>query len=217
MYLTEVIPGVEHSAYGLPTRQIPDAVWKHFRANAVCGGCHQRIASTVEIATRGGLVYHPSCAKRAATTPSTPRVLARLSGVALTFDAGGCNVVDRDGTPEHESFSPSAFDDSLNAGGQVLCINHDRSQTLRGVFLRLINDGGRLVFRFTLMDGPLERSILERVRSQHIRHCSIGFVPGQRQWRTPVTMHTRATLTEISLCDGRRPQWYGTSVYAESV
>jgi hypothetical protein len=28
-------------------------------------------------------------------------------------------------------------------------------------------------------------------------------------------MHTRATLMEISLCDGRQPQWFGTSVYAE--
>jgi len=32
-------------------------------------------------------------------------------------------------------------------------------------------------------DRRFERSVLERIRSRHIRHCSIGFVPGERQWR----------------------------------
>jgi hypothetical protein len=88
---------------------------------------------------------------------------------------------------------------------------------LRESFSRLAVDGGRLAYRFTLHDGPLERSILEQVRSRKIHPCSIAFVPQAQCRRDVTTVYSRAAPREISLCDGRKPQWYGTSVIAEAV
>jgi hypothetical protein len=197
---------------------------RFYREHATCYGCDQRIRyPDVKVATRGIHIFHESCAKRhdsktrPAPTATTPKAIAHI--MALTFDQpgnrGGCHVIDRDGVYGQEAFSPDCFDASIGARDQIMCVGHDRSKRLSGSFSRIANDGGRLVFRFSLVDGPFERSVLERIRSRHIRHCSIGFVPRERQWRASLTMHTRATLTEISLCDGRRPQWYGTSVFAE--
>jgi hypothetical protein len=229
MFLSETYPGYQVNALGLPAqRRIPEAVERFYREHATCYECGQRIHYPgVTVASRGIHIFHESCAQRhdskttrreSVATP--PKIIGSIYGAALTFDRdgdrGGCSVIDRDGTPEHEAFMPDCFDQSIAEGGQIACINHDRSRTLRGSFSRIANDGGRLVFRFTLMDGPFERSILERIRSQHIRHCSIGFFPGERQWRAPMTVHARARLTEISLCDGNRPQWFGTYVIAEA-
>ena len=173
---------------------------------------------------RHGMTYHPSCAERvrAFATVKAPTIIGYIYGTALTFDRqgdrGGCTVIDRDGTPDHEAFAPNAFDQSIAGGEQILCLNHDRSRKLSGSFTRLANGAGRLVYRFTLMDGQFERSILDQIRSRRIRHCSIAFVPGEQEWRSSMTVHTRARLTEISLCGAsHRPQWFGTQVFVAEV
>ena len=111
-------------------------------------------------------------------------------------------IVDTDDRMGHESFALSAFDRSLERGGQELWINHLRP-ALRGRFSRLAIDARQLKFRFELHDGPREWSVLQRVKVGDIRECSIGYKPEHERSRG------------ISLLDGRKPAWFNTWVRAE--
>lgn len=224
----ETVQGIEHSAYGLPIqRRIPEAVERFYRERATCYECGQRIHyPRVTVASRGIHIFHESCAQRhdskarRESVATTPKIIGHLYGAALTFnrqgDRGGWGVVNRDGTPEHEAFEATAFDESIAAGGQILCLRHDRTKSLTGSFSRLLNDGGQLRFRFSLQHGALERSVLQRIQAGAIKGCSIAFLPGERRYRDRILVHSRARLLEISLCDGSRPQWHSTWVRAEA-
>lgn len=211
----------EHqAAYGAAT-QLPAAIAAHLRGERIaCAGCRQAIIPGVSLGTRGGRAYHPSCAcrhdaaQRAAhhvhDSRAQDRVIAVLVGAALSYDKAGCFVTDRNGVSDHEAFQFGCFRESIQCGWQKLCVNH--SGSLRGKFDRIWDDHNKLRFRFTLQDGVREHSVLDRITSGAIRGCSIGFTPDlrTRDWRH--VLHTRARLTEISLCDGRWPQWYDTFV-----
>jgi hypothetical protein len=92
----------------------------------------------VTVASRGIHIFHESCAQRhdskttrreSLATPaekSSARSMAALTFDIAMGDRGRCSVIDRDGTPEHEAFSPDGFDQSIAEGGQIACVNHDR-------------------------------------------------------------------------------------------
>jgi len=179
---------------------------------AVCSGCHQNIRGPLR-SWRHGRYYHPSCSRKlervATVTPSAPKTIATLTGVALSFDKAGCGV-----GSGHERFLIDSFNSSLAAGGQCLTVNHSFSRRLRGAFSRIFVDAGELKFRFSLLDGPHEHATLEKIRNGQIRYCSIGFQPEEKRYDGKVLEFSRAALTEISLCDGTVPAWYSTHIEA---
>ena len=79
------------------------------------------------------------------------------------------------------------------------------------------NEGGELRFLFHLEDGVHERQVLQRIMSGHISRCSVGYNPEQQRWIGRTLETTKARLIEISVVDGKRPAWFGTSVSAEVV
>lgn len=196
---------------------IPEHILQSMREDVSCKGCGQRIAPGVERVVRGVHVYHPShdpIRRAAATPPAAPRILGCVGGVAVRFDRGGCCVSTPDGV-QHERFAPGCFDTSIARGGQQLQVNHGDTP-LRGSFLRLLNDGGELRFKFRLLDGPFERRVLEQVQRGDIGGCSVRFKPIQQRYDYRTIEYLHAELLEISLLTGsKRAAWYGT--YAEVV
>jgi hypothetical protein len=122
---------------------------------------------------------------------------------------GGCGVVDRAGNYSQEAFDPVAFDESLAAGGQVLCVGHDDSRKLRGSFRRLGNDAGQLLYRFKVFDGPLEQRIFDCVQRGLIRHCSIAFVPRASRWRDGATIESAEALQGVRQSRNHRTDPHG--------
>lgn len=211
---------IEYGVDGLPlaSRRIPPQIEQFYRERVTCAHCHQRINwPQVRIVTRGLHVFHPSCAQRAPTVvdkPAAPRVIASLSGVAVTFDRAGCAIFDRDGSVDHERYAIDCFDASLARGGQELRINH--GLTVRGTFQHIRVDNRQLCFRFTLFDGALEQRTLDEIRRGECRGCSVGYRRGQQRRDRYILEHQRADLIEISVVLGSsRPAWYGTFVRAE--
>ena len=186
----------------------------------VCGHCRQAIRGPLR-SWRHGRYYHPACSRKlervATVTTSAPTVIATLIGVALSFDRAGCGIVSADGANTHERFKLTAFNESLRTGHQSLTVNHSFSRRLRGAFSRIFVDAGELKFQFRLLDGPHEHATLQKIRNGQIRYCSVGFRPEERRYVGRVLEHTRATLTEVSLCDGTLPAWYATHVEAAPV
>jgi phage head maturation protease len=59
--------------------------------------------------------------------------------------------------------------------------------------------------------------VLQRIMSGHISRCSVGYNPEQQRYIGRTLETTKARLIEISVVDGKRPAWFGTSVSAEVV
>jgi HK97 family phage prohead protease len=203
------------------SRTIPEVVRTFYRERAHCAQCHTRLGDAMPTIV-GDRIFHRACAERAnaraAVLPTPvrePQIIATLRGSGgELFDRAGCSMVDRSGYSQQEGFAQDAFDYSIAMGGQRLLINH-AGLPLQGRFTRLRNDGGQLLFTFILLDGAREQDILTRIRSGAIRFCSIGFEPLAYRYERHLCLNTRARLNEISLCDGRTPQWFGTWITAQ--
>jgi HK97 family phage prohead protease len=218
---------VEYGTDGLPlaSRHIPPQVLEFYKDRATCAFCHLRIRwPEVQVATRGIHMYHPSCAQRVLTVvdkPATPRVIAQIGGSLPVFDHAGCCVVlpgdDGQSYSEHERFLPDCFDDSIAAGGQQLLVNHGDVGALSGNFRTLRNDGGELRFSFALLDGSLERRMLEKITRAELRGLSFAFDKPQPRCERHSVVYVRARLKEISLLtETRRPAWFGSRVWVEA-
>ena len=97
----------------------------------------------------------------------------------------------------------------------VMRVNHQRTDTLSGLFVRVTVDARRLTFRFLLDDTARARAVVARIRGGQIRGVSIGFRSEESRYVGKVLEHRRAHLFEISLCDQRTPAWYDTFVAEE--
>jgi len=102
MFLRDTVPGIEHSAYGLPIqRRVPEFVERFYRERATCYECGQRIHYPgVTVASRGIHIFHESCAQRhdkarRESVATTPKIIGHVYGAALTFNRQG----DRGGEP----------------------------------------------------------------------------------------------------------------------
>jgi hypothetical protein len=155
--------------------------------------CHQRVGDTSP-SIEGDRIYDRACLphRHNGTTlpppvvPPPPTTLAVLLGCALSFDPAGCEIpLPADNSSQHERFTLTCFEESLQRAMPVMRVNHQRTDTLSGLFVRVAVDARRLMFRFLLDDNARAREVLARIRGGQIRGVSIGFRPEESgMWDT---------------------------------
>jgi phage head maturation protease len=196
-----------------------------WRAGRVaCSRCRRTVGPTEVVSRHGGSVRCARC-RPAPSRPSAARttgasasstLIAKVTGVAVSFARAGCEVCDGEHS-HHERFMSDCFDASIarDIRRVKLDIDHD-DIGLRGSFGRIWNDGGVLRFTFWLEDGGArERDALRAIQTGAVTGCSVAFSSERERYDRAVREYQQASLKAISLCRSRRAAWYGTTIGAE--
>jgi HK97 family phage prohead protease len=141
-------------------------------------------------------------------------VIGTIAGLALPFGVP-CYVPPNDSplSNRQEMFKHTAFDASIQRGGQELRIDH----TERVPGQLALSADNHLRFRFRIFDTAVGRTLLKSVEDGEITGASISFREIRARFNAmKVEVVEEAELVEISLCRRGIPTWFDTRVWIEA-